>query len=762
MATKDEAFHTKLLATFRIEAKEHIDAVSSGLVQLEKAPPTPKQGEIVETVFREVHSLKGAARVVNFSDVEAVCRPLEDLLAQAKEEKIPLSRELFDLLHDAVALLAQLLEAGEPSAAASSSVMASLIQRLAAAGERPPTAPAARRRMAARTMSPTDDGAGAAGPPAPDPGKGAIAARSAARETIRIGIDKLDALYRQAEEMISAKLAAEQRLKDLREAGIALDRSRPAWAAVRAALQELRRGGTVAPAAVSRLSEALETELAAMHSLAGRFRTLTDAAAADQRELRKMIDNLIGDARSLLMLPLSSLFEMLPGLIRNLSRDSGKEVDLVIQGAELEIDRRIQEELKDPLIHIVRNCVDHGIETPELRKGKGKPASGTITIAVSRLDPGKAQISISDDGAGIDREGVATAARKLGLVSDEEAAKLDAEAAAALAFASGVSTSKFVTDISGRGLGLAIVREKVEKLGGSIWLETHGDAGTTFRIVLPLTLAALRAIVVRAGDRLFGLPTTSVERVTRRKRDAIRSVENRESIPLNGQMLSLVYLSDLLGLERAERASGDYEKIVVLSARGERIAFVVDEVLDELEMLVKGLDGSLSQFSSIAGVATLGTGALVQVLNVAQLMSAGIEATQSPASALAGAAGEAPAKSILVVEDSITTRTLLKNILEAVGYRVKTAVDGVDAITTLKSEKFDLVVSDVEMPRMDGCELTLRIRKDKKLADLPVVLVTALESREHRERGIDAGANAYIVKSSFEHDNLLEVIRRSI
>lgn len=328
-----------------------------------------------------------------------------------------------------------------------------------------------------------------------------------------------------------------------------------------------------------------------------------------------------------------------------------------------------------------------------------------------------------------------------------------------LAFQSGISTSSIITDISGRGLGLAIVREKVEQLGGTVAIESHPDAGTTFRIALPLTLANFRGVLVGVGGQFFIIPIASIGRVARLADMDIRTVENRETISLDEKAVSLVRLGDVLGLpSKAAAGKSAGEMAIVLDLGSTRIAFQVDEVIGEQEVLVKPLGPQLARVRNIAGASVLGTGQVVPVLNVPDLMKSAVKF----AAGMPVQPAETRTQSVLVVEDSITSRALLKNILESAGYAVTTAVDGVDAYTVLKTAVFDLVVSDVEMPRMDGFELTAKVRSDKQLAELPIVLVTALESHEYRERGIDVGANAYIVKSSFDQSNLLEVIRRLI
>jgi two-component system chemotaxis sensor kinase CheA len=465
------------------------------------------------------------------------------------------------------------------------------------------------------------------------------------------------------------------------------------------------------------------------------------------------------------MLPFSTLLEIFPKMIRDLSRDQGKEVELVIMGSEVEIDKRILEEMKDPLIHLLRNCIDHGIEKPEERIKNKKQPRGIITIAISQIDSNKIEIYLSDDGAGIDLEKVKKAAVKSGIISEEDRENLPEQEIYSLIFQSEVSTSPMITDLSGRGLGLAIVRERVEKLGGYISVQTEPHRGTVFRLLLPLTIATYRGIIVQAGDQLFAIPIAKVERVMRIKPDEIKTVENRETIVLNGRTIPLVCLTNVLEISRMKKQGGDshFIPVVILGSAERRIAFSVDKILSEHELLVKSLGKNLSRVRNIAGATVLGSGRAVPILNVSDVMKSAVRLTStSPQAAVtAGVEGDKK-KSILVVEDSITSRMLLKNILEAAGYLVKTAVDGLDAWTALRIEEFDLVVSDVDMPRMNGFDLTSKIRSDKKLAELPLILVTALESREDRERGIDVGANAYMVKRSFDQSNLLEVIQRLI
>ena len=757
-------FLIKLLATFRVEADEHLRALSTGLLELEKAPADGKQADIVEKIFRETHSLKGAARAVNFTEIESACQALESVFAALKRKEIAVSPALFDLLHQAADTLNLLLAADSTTKPATVPLIRRLEDALRAPASvredpPPPVIPAQAESAPPQSVAAADM-------------RIAPAAPGLLSETVRISVTKLNSVMRQSEELLVPRLAAGQRARELRETSAMFADWKKQWAGIRPALRAMERSAAHAGRenatarvrqAFARLFDYLDAESLFAKTLEARLARLGKSAEHDHRALAGMVDGLLHDVKEMHLLPFSSLLEVFPRFVRELARDQGKLVDLAIHGGELEIDRRILEEMKDALIHMIRNCIDHGIETPAVREQKQKSPRGTITLAISQQDSGKAEVLVADDGAGIDAGQVKAAALKLGLVSAEEAARLGEHEALMFAFQSGISTSPIITDVSGRGLGLAIVREKVERLGGAVAIESHPDAGTTFRIVLPLSLANFRGVLVDAGGQFFVIPAVSVERVARVADTDIRTVENRETISLDGQVVSLVRLGDVLGLPaKAAAGKSGGNTAIVLGLGLERIAFQVDEVLGEQEVLVKPLGPQLARVRNVAGASVLGTGQVVPVLNVPDLMKSAVR----PAMAAPRAAGmpvqsaETRMQSILVVEDSITSRALLKNILESAGYAVTTAVDGIDAYTVLKTAAFDLIVSDVEMPRMDGFELTAKVRSDKQLAELPIVLVTALESREHRERGIDVGANAYIVKSSFDQSNLLEVIRR--
>lgn len=751
MGKMDEAFLAKLMETFRVEAEDHLGKMSAGLLELEKAESPEERSRIAEIVFREAHSLKGAARAVNLGAIESVCQSLESVFGSAKRGELILNAPLFDTLHQALDAARGLL-AGPDDAQRTRSAREILprLERLVA--------------NAGNLDAPLPPEITAHAP------VGSSVAPVELSDTVRISTKKLLALLLLAEEMLSVKVEADQRaaeLTDMREhaerwryewnkAAMAATRARPALESL---VAQTARKEILAP-----IEEALDSLVAGQEriaSLAKKIAVSATAAERDRESSEGMWTNLLDSARSALLFPFSSLLELFPRMIRDLAREQGKEAELVVKGDAIEVDRRILEELKDPLIHVLRNSVGHGIETPEERTRKGKHRGGTIAIEIAQRDGRTVELAVSDDGTGIDLKAVKASAVRMGAISRAETDAMSDRDALDLIFRSEVTTSRRVDGISGRGLGLAITLEKVKKLGGTIAVESAPSTGTTFRILVPVSLASFRGVVVRVADRLFVIPTSAVRRVLRLDPKEIRTAGNREFLQTGETAVPFCSLQTVLGLEGARASAGTPIQAVILEAEEKTAAFGVEEIISEQEILVKSLGRQLARIRNVSGATILGSGRVVPILNVTDLMRKARDAAdRPPRETVEERKGDTETRSILVVEDSITSRMLLKNILESAGYRVKTAVDGLEAFTELKTAAFDLVVSDIDMPRMNGFELTARIRSDKEIAEIPVVLVTALDSREDRERGIDAGANAYIVKSSFDQGSLLDIVRR--
>jgi two-component system chemotaxis sensor kinase CheA len=730
MSGVEEELLRALRATFKVEAAEHLQAIGTGLMELEKAPAPDDRKRLIETVFRAAHSLKGAARAVNFGDIEALCQSLEGLFAAWKRGESAPTPETLDDAHRALNGVWEMM-GGSAGAVATHR---------------------AKEGAPARTESRADGGPGEV-------------------ETVRIAVSALDARLLEAEEMLAAKLTADQWSADLGALEARFEQWRKQWSRIQPRMRRLRQLGEQTAAAAAPdtrdLAEFFDWNHDYVRALEGSVTGLRRRAEQNRLLVAKLVDELLENSKKLLMLPLSTLSPLLLKVVRDLCRDQGKEAVLTVRGEEVTVDKRILEELKDPLIHLLRNCIDHGVETPEQRQRAGKPAQATITVAVSPRDGNQVEISVSDDGAGVDLEKVKLAASRRGLSAADASGSNGESAALGLVFEADVSTSPIITQVSGRGLGLAIVREKTEKLGGRVAIESRRGAGTAIRMTVPLTLATFRGILIRVNQRSFIVPTAHVERVATFKPEDVQTVEGRRTLAPNGRAVALVDLAEVLQLPSGPRAGAAAPSVVLVLGAGEQtVAFAVHEVLDEREVLVKRLAKPLSRVRNIAGATVLGSGEVAPILNVPDLLksarTAGAAAAAPDSREAASTQPQAAARRILVAEDSITSRMLLKGILESAGYDVTTAVDGIEAFTTLRSGHFDLVVSDVEMPRLNGFDLTARIRADRTLAEIPVVLVTALESREDRERGIEVGANAYLVKSSLDQDDLLEALQRLI
>ncbi len=752
----DEEFLRELLNDFKLEAAEHLEAIVAGLLKLEQGIGDAAGQELIETVFREVHSMKGAARAVNLTLIEQLCMSMESVFHEVKNKKRSLQPGMFDTFYRAIDCLQTMVaEIDEAYKSVNQNDITRLtieIEGLMEPETQTPGVSFFKSDIHKEKEDSTEDAGKAEKaekfkrivkaekpvhiekpdseklpgekPTSPTPAKPSDTPASAAADTVRVSAERLTQLLSQAEEMITIKTAFEYQLKHLNE------------------LAELGDNGLL------RIAESLNLE---------------------KRKLALAIDELLLGIRKTLMRAFSTLLNVVPRIVRDLGKEYNKAIDYEIKGGETEIDRRILEEMKDPLIHIIRNCIDHGMETKSERLKNNKPEAGLLKIGISLDSDHKVVIRISDDGRGIDSDKLVNAAIKAGSIKPGDQNELSEQEKLMLLFQSGVSTSPFITDVSGRGLGMAIVDEKVTKIGGRISVESEFGKGSTFTITLPQTMAAFRGLLVKAADQLFLVETTSVVKVVGLQPDDIKTVESKQTFVYDDEPLALVNLADVLAIaDRRRRTGPAYPKpVLIIEASHRKIAFVADEVLGEHEGIVKSLGRQLRHVNNIAGATLLGDGRLVPVLHLPELMETALQ--HGEAVEHVPLAGEDQTETttdeqtdILVVEDSITVRNVLRNIIEASGFRVTTAVDGMEAYEKLQKETFSLVVSDIDMPRMNGFELTTKIRENRQLADLPVVLVTALESAEDRKRGLEAGANAYIRKGSFDKGNLVETINRLI
>lgn len=733
----------ELMTTFRAEAEEHIRTLNKGLLDIEKSGLERAR---LEELFREAHSLKGAARAVDLTDLEQVAHHLEDRLAELRDRRREVTPVLMDALYAAVDAVAALVEA--PAAKAGID-LPRLLQTLkypelqAEGGQA--VLPAAGQSPAAAPGQPPA-GRGSEVPP---PGKRAEGAPLGARpglsatedEMIRVPTIKLDSLMAQAGELLVARIRTEQRLGDLRALTARLSRLGPAE---------------------------IESEI---NDLQRRF-------GADVAYLTRAITGVQDGLRRVRMLSAASVFEPLQRVIRDVSRSAGRQTRLVLEGGDTEVDKRVLELIRDPLIHLVRNAVDHGIEPPDERERKGKPPEGLITVRAEQRGA-TLIIEVIDDGAGIDRQQLLAAADQRGLELADDQDPIS------LIFTSGFSTARIITDISGRGVGLDVVKERINSLQGTIEVDTEPGAGSTFRLVLPITLFTGQALLVQVGGQTYALPISAVERIVRVEPEEVLSIEGRDAILYLDRPVPLVPLAAVLGATRdssapaeealvqagaraaggpvttspprgrMERGGSKWRRAVILAGTHGRAAFIVDALLGEREIVVKSLSDPLRRVRNISGATILGSGEVVLILSPGDLVSSarGVSARVS----VTRRTEEKAAARILVVDDSITTRTLERNILTSAGYEVLVSANGREALDILRREPIDLVVSDIQMPEMNGFDLTREIRSGA-WGDLPVILVTSLDSSEDKARGVEAGANAYIVKSNFDQSTLLEVV----
>lgn len=858
----EEELLKMLRETFRLESEERLESISRALIELEKANRPDAQKPIIELIFREAHSLKGAARAVNLEDIEGICQAVESVFNALKQDEIQVSQALIDELYAAIGAIESAMERETPENAKKTR---ELIDRLSGiqSGRTPDPLPqdrqekdekkkhrdkdatppleqmkttpenlsrekeSAQKKKATIDEKEKEEGeieeieeeeeetgepeeiiqeeeVAAEAEPEPslpeetpqdtetrdscdqsrenDTREEARSSKPATGDTIRISTTKLDTLLLEAEEFTALKLVSSQRIVNLRELLDSYEIWKKKWNRIEPDFRRLKKenenSGTdkaehAYRSGFSQMIEFCEWNHEYMMQQERSLRTLTKSAEQNHRLLSKMVDDLLDDMKKIMMLPFSTLVNMFPRMVRELSRNQFKEVDLEIRGADIEIDRRILEEMKDPLVHMIRNSIDHGLEHPDVRVKQGKPQRGNILLEISQAEGSKIEILLADDGAGINVANLKEKAVKAGIITEKTARGIDDTDAMSLIFRSGLSSTPIVTEISGRGLGMAIVQERVEKLGGLLTVDSTPGKGTSFRMLLPVTLATFRGVLVKVAGHEFIVPGSHVECVVRLQKKDVKTVENRATIPLKGDVLSLLDLQEVLRLPGTDNRTetDDGITVMVLGAGTKRMAFRVSEIICEQEVLVKSLGRQLSKVPNVAGATILGSGKVVPILSVLDLLKspAGRAVLSRPGQRQVETEDEKETeeeadefKSVLVVEDSITSRMLIKNILESAGYIVKTAVDGQDAYTQLKTEDFHVVVSDVEMPRMNGFELTEAIRGTDKISEIPVVLLTSLDSREDREKGIDAGADAYLVKTDFDQTNLLEVISRLV
>jgi len=760
----------ELRSLFQAESEEHLQRLDEALLRLER---TPTDAPTLDEAFREAHSLKGAAGMLNVAPVARAAHGLEDTLGRARRGDLALGPAVIDDLCRTVdrirGLVREAINGAESAASApgpsSESPPAAAIPPVPAAApaevRRSQAADVARGPAPEAAPAPYLNGAGAGSPlfAHPEPVVAAAVEGLAAPyriTTVRVETQRLDDLLRQAGELTVTRTYLTRRLAEITELA-AFCESLPRELAARGAARrrEVPESARSGDAPLALLLDRLEEVVA-------RLRRLQEAAQEDHARLEYVAQEMEEGIRAARLVPLSTLFNLYPRAVRDLAREQGKEVELVIEGGETAADKRIVEEMKDPLMHVVRNAVDHGIESPEERLRSGKPLRSVLRLRAWRT-ASNVVIEVRDDGRGLDLSAIRETALRRRLFREEELAAMTPAQIQDLVFAPGFSTRNLVTDVSGRGVGLDVVRANVERLKGTLRIESRPGHGCAVQVRLPLTLATMRALIAAVQGHPYALAVEHVETAVLLKPGDLFRMEGRDTMLFNGQPVSVLSLAELLELRAPQRPKGPAgEKLrpcILLSQGGERLAVTVDALVDEQEVVLKPLGPLLRRVRNVSGATILGTGEVCMVLNPSDLFKTVRKRT--PTHPQQRQATEAEHKRVvLLADDSITTRVQEKRILEGAGYDVVTAVDGLDALGKLATRTFDAVVSDVEMPNMDGLSLTAAIRRDQHYSELPVILVTSLASDEDRKRGIDVGASAYLPKSSFDQRVLLDVLGR--
>lgn len=753
----------RLLAAFQVEYREHLEAIRKLCDELVRRTEGSGIAQLDET-FRRAHSLKGAARAVDLQPVEQLAHRLETLFARVRGGQMRLDKELsavivhiLDVVEDwvtafvagqnpldtgdALALIDHWLEGERPAPPCGAAPVPAA----------PPPVMVPPELLAA---IPAPESVSVPEPPClPEPPKAPVLAE----ETVRVRAEHLDRLLRSSNELMTETMNQRKVTDGLMDIDRRLTEMDKQWSRLRKlagnALRELGDGDRAG--ALERHGDALDQQLRSVSRQARQARRLQQRTGWTLRQLATDLQQEVRDAR---MVPAESVFAGFRKMVRDIARESGKQVEVQVTGLEVEADRMVLQGLKDPVMHLLRNALAHGVELPGERVGAGKPAAAQVGLGFAVTD-GRLVMTVEDDGRGLKYDAIRGKAVELGLFSVEEAAELSRQTLVDLIFDPGFSTNRAVDDLSGRGMGLSVVREAATMMNGTVEVLPREPFGTRFRLSVPLSVSSQRLFLVGCQGHTYAVPTEGIDRLHRVPAEAVRTVEGKSVVYLGDQQVPLLSLAHLLALgETAVKVSRNVVPLLVLKNGDRRVGVAVDEFLSIREALVKDIGVPAAMGTMVAGGMLLEDGGVALVLNPFEI----VETFRKSGSIRVLTTVEKPAERrvpvILVVDDSLTTRTLEKSILEAHGYVVRLAVDGIEALAKLRAEHVDLVISDIQMPRLDGFGLLQAIKNDQALKKVPVILVTSLEAREDRERGLALGADAYVVKRKFDQKELLETI----
>ena len=736
-----------LLDLFRLEADGQARQLTEGLLRLESGA---SDASVLDGLMRTAHSIKGAAAIVGLQVIVQLAHAMEDAFIAAQSGTLELHPARIDVLLAGVDQIAQV----------SSMTEASLADWMAGHGADIDRAVNAVRSLGTLTVA--VEGHDAPGEQAQDATPEPATSNVAPDDHGTASLPPLPLPANAAR----AGVAADELLALASETGVNAHK----LAALNASLQRFKRQQSAMLQSLGQLQEAVAAsrephlieQAALVAARAEPLKRMLQQHMADaelhERRATLLSTRLVDQVLVLRMCPFSEGVHAFPRMVRDLARKLGKQVQLIIEGSDTLVDRAVLACIEAPINHLLRNALDHGMETPDQRSAAGKPELGTIRLA-ARHRAGMLEISISDDGRGIDRERVRSAVVERGLGSAAMAAALSPAELMEFLFLPGFSMKGSVTEISGRGVGLDVVHEVVREQNGTVRLESTPGLGFRTSITLPLTQSIVRALVVQVQGEAYAIPIAKVERVLRVAQSAVHTLENKQFFELDGVHYGLAAAAQVLELGQSPPAA---ELAVVAVGTGEaRYALVVDAIIGEQSLTVQSLEPIFGKLRNVSAGALLDDGSPVLVLDVADLLLSIDKLIH--AGALQHSArqdkGDARAECrILVVDDSLTVREMERKLLAARGYRVDTAVDGMDGWNMVRGGAYDLLVTDIDMPRMDGIELLSMVRQDARLHKLPVMIVSYKDRPEDRERGMNAGADYYLAKGNFHDATLLDAV----
>jgi two-component system sensor histidine kinase and response regulator WspE len=736
-----------LLELFKLEAESHCAALNDGLLALEKSPA---DRSVVEPLMRAAHSIKGAAKIIGLDAVVTLAHAMEECFLAAKDGREVLTSGRVDQLLKAVDILGEVRSLADPDlpawtqsqSARFAAVVAELRAKPPAAAERTPAPPV---------------------PPAaePPPAPAAATASAPAVGSVRVASEVLNRmLFLAGESTVEAS-----RLQSLRElvAGVRA-RQRTLETMIESVRGSLRTdGGPTGPDGPAGLARTEASVSALVEASDGMQMAIVDQALrfdASFRRLEELSGALYTEVLRSRMRPFSEGVTAFPRMVRDIARQLGKSVELHIEGEGVEVDRDILQKLESPLTHMIRNSLDHGVEAAPEREATGKRSAATITVA-ARHQSGMLVVEVRDDGRGIDPEVVRRKIVERKLVDAPTAERLTRAELMEFPFLPGFSTKQAVTELSGRGVGLDVVRSMVQQVSGTVTLESEPGRGARFTMRLPVTRSVIRAAVVRIGTDLFAMPLARLHRIVMMPAAEAQPVEGRLQFTLEDRSVALLRAGEILGVG-SEAQDAELLPVLVIGQGEDRCGLIVDEVCGEEDLVVRPLDPRLGVVPHVATAAIRSDGTPVFVVDVDDLWRSMRQSLQGGrrlgVASLHASAQQQDRRRILVVDDSITVREVERQLLLRRGYLVDVAVDGREGYSALRAGRYDLLVTDVDMPRMTGIELIRAVRQEARFADLPIIIVSYKDREEDRLLGLEAGASAYLTKSSFQDESLIRMV----